>query len=84
MPQRHTSDNEHFAPGITLGVRDARDRQIIATALKKAGSTAKFSGSVKSIRCVFCGSRNTKTEFYRIPPGKATFGGTACCNCGAC
>lgn len=64
---------------------DAADRKIKREAIKRLKSDRRFSRSVKGISCSLCGSRKTKTEFYRIQKsGPAKFGVTACDDCGAC
>lgn len=61
------------------------DERIEAAALRRAAKfSPAFSRNVRGLRCSLCNSRNTRTEFYRIPPDVATFGVTACDDCGAC
>lgn len=66
--------------------RNARNAQIMATALRKAkGRKGEISNLVRGLSCPSCDSRNTKTEFYRLGSMKRpNFGVTACDDCGAC
>lgn len=86
MPKHRYTDSRVLRQAMSVGDSDARDKKIKDTAMRKARAhRRRFSRYVKGLKCPFCDSRKTITEFYRLKPDEAPrFGALACDNCGAC